>query len=87
VAFFLKETDKMGFYNLDEIIEAHKSGKLPEKLSSCGANDIAIIKHELAGFAEKKDLIMDYDRLIEDLDFMIDERLATETPNPKECKC
>ena len=64
----------MGFYNLDDIMKAHKAGILDSFLSTYSLNDLVMLKHELLGCAEKEDLITDLNALVEDLEFLIDRR-------------
>jgi hypothetical protein len=68
----------MGFYRLDEVIQAFKAGLLNALLADYNANDLGLLKHEVASYAEKMDLIADLSPLIEHLEFLIDERQAAE---------
>jgi hypothetical protein len=68
----------VGFFNLDDVVKAHKVGLLSALLADCTANDLALLKHELSNYAEKQDKLGDYKRLIEELEFLLDERLAAE---------
>ena len=66
----------MGFFNLDDVVKAHKAGILESFLSTYSLNDLAMLRHELLGCAEKEDLLSDLDVLVTDLEFLIDRRKA-----------
>jgi hypothetical protein len=66
----------MGFFNLEDVVRAHRAGILDSFLASYSVNDLAMLKHEILGCAEKEDLIGDLAVLVEDLEELIDRRSA-----------
>lgn len=66
----------MGFFNLHDVVKAHKAGILESYLATYSVNDLVVLKHEMLGCAEKEDLLTDLNQLVEDLEFIIDEKLA-----------
>jgi hypothetical protein len=69
----------MGFYRVEEIVDAFKKGNLDIVLADYSVNDLALLRHEVVGYAEKKDLLGDMDALVEELEFLIDTRRAAES--------
>jgi len=68
----------MGFYNLDDIMAAHKKGKLEEKLVDYDLNDLAFLIHEMIGFAKKQNRQADMVPLINTLENILAERQRTQ---------
>ena len=68
----------MGFYNLEEIITAHKKGQLEAKLVDYDLNDLAFLIHEMIGFAKKQNRQKDLVSLINTLENIMDERQRTQ---------
>ncbi|MDP8225499.1 MAG: hypothetical protein P9L99_19215 [Candidatus Lernaella stagnicola] len=64
----------MGFFDLDQVIEAFKAGKIDSYLADFDLNDLALIRHELDGYAEKHNRLADLKALILTIDNMINER-------------
>jgi len=46
----------MGFFNLQEIIDAYKQGELEAALEDFDMNDLAYLKRELEGYCKKHNL-------------------------------
>jgi len=64
----------MGFFNLDEVIEAYKRGEIDSFLAKVDLNDLAIIQHEVAGFATKHNRNADLEALVATIENVINER-------------
>jgi hypothetical protein len=67
----------MGFFNLDEIIDAFKAGRGDTYLADLALNDLALIQHEVEGFAEKHNRVADLKPLLTTIENMIAERRAS----------
>ena len=64
----------MGFFKLNDVVKAYRAGILESFLADYSVNDLVMLKHELLGCAEKEDLLTDLNQLVEDVEFIIDER-------------
>ncbi|MCC6157443.1 MAG: hypothetical protein IT350_05270 [Deltaproteobacteria bacterium] len=61
----------MGFFQLDEVIDAFRNGKLEDYCDSMSQNDLVLLKHEITGFAAKHGHELEMDVLLERLDEMM----------------
>lgn len=66
----------MGFFDLSEVIEAFKVGKVESVLADLDLNDLALIQHEVTGYAVKHNRKTDLAPLIATIENLIDERRA-----------
>ncbi|HPQ67731.1 MAG TPA: hypothetical protein PKW95_01300 [bacterium] len=67
----------MGFFNLDDVIKAHKDNKLEEYLADFDINDLALMQNELEGYALKHNRQDDMKGLLITLENMLSERRET----------
>ncbi len=67
----------MGFFNLDDVIKAHKDNKLEEYLADYDINDLALMQNELEGYAVKHNRQDDMKGLLITLENMLSERRET----------
>ncbi|HPM78243.1 MAG TPA: hypothetical protein PK961_14225 [bacterium] len=67
----------MGFFNLDDVIKAHKDNKLEEYLADYDINDLALMQNELEGYAVKHNRQEDMKGLMITLANMLSERRET----------
>jgi len=67
----------MGFFNVDQIIDAFKNGSLDEALGAYDANDLAILHKELEGYAVKHNRQDDLKGLLITVQNMVEEKSTT----------
>jgi hypothetical protein len=64
----------MGFFKLDDVIEAYRLGYLKDKVADMDLNDLVLLRHEVEGYAQKHRRVDELQPMVEMLDFLIDER-------------
>lgn len=64
----------MGFIDLKEVIDAFKGGALEKMLADYDLNGIALIRHELEGYADKHHTEEELQTLIQMIDRIIAQR-------------
>ncbi len=64
----------MGLIDLKQVIDAFKNGVLESLLAEYDLNGIALLRHELEGYANRNDTQDDFQALIEFVDRIIIQR-------------
>ncbi len=69
----------MDFFDLPEVIAIFKAGNIDSFLTDLDLNDLALISHEMEGFAQKHNRHSDLKPLLITINNIIDERRAAMT--------
>lgn len=62
----------MGIFNVQEVVEAFRSGDLEKVIKQYDKNDLAYLKFELEGYLEKHDISEENEGLMEKIEALLE---------------